>query len=220
MTERRINISRKLNDLKQLDRAMQIFGAAAHRYKSNKVSEAELKCFEEKIGITLPSDFKDFLLNIDTGAGPDYGIYSFDKMLKEYEEWSYCLDHNSKLSNPCELTNADAYGLIEKKQNNPSEFHYKRLRTANGILPIQTEGCTYCSYIILGGEQHGKIWSLDSNEFDTLPAGLITEFSFLDWFESWIDKSMSKLAKQSNKRIDENKNANDSISTPWWKRIF
>ena len=97
---------------------------------------------------------------------------------------------------------------------------YKRLRTANGILPIQTEGCTYHSYIILSGQQQGKIWSLDSNEFDTLPAGLITEFSFLDWFESWIDKSISKLTKQSNESIDENKSANNSISIPWWKRIF
>ena len=76
MTERLINISKKLNDLKQLDGAMQIFGADSHRYKSKKVSETELKCFEEKIGATLPLDLKDFLLHVGTGAGPDYGIYS------------------------------------------------------------------------------------------------------------------------------------------------
>ena len=124
------------------------------------------------------------------------------------------------MSNPCELTNADASGLIEKKQNKPSEFHYKRLKTANGILPIQTEGCTYYSYIVLNGEQYGKIWSVDSNEFDTLPAGLVTEFSFLDWFESWIDRSISKLTTQSKQSSCEKERANNSISTPWWKRIF
>lgn len=210
MTARLIEISNKLSTLKKLDRNREVFGASSHMYKNAKVSLVELESFENANDIKLTQEFRDFLLHIGTGAGPDYGIYSLNQMKKEYNEWVFCIDENSKLSNQCQLTNADAFELIQSKQNDPNGFYHKRLKSANGILPIQTEGCTYYCYIILNGEQSGKIWAADSNEFQTLPAGLIAEFSFFDWYENWLDKSISKV---NNNRIETN-----SIS--WWKRLF
>jgi len=199
------------------DRNLQIFGAVSHKYKSEKIPRTELEMFESKYKIKLPSEFKDFLLHIGSGAGPDYGIFTLSQMKKEYEEWVDCLDENSRLSNQCDLKNNDAIELIQKKQNAPKEFHYRRLKNANGILPIHTEGCTYYCYIILNGEQHGKIWSADSNEFDTLPAGMIVEFGFLDWYENWVDQCISKLGTPIRETAE---NGAEKKYKLWWKRIF
>ncbi len=218
MIERLKEISNKLAHLKRIDRNLQIFGAVSHKYQSEKISQTELETFEIENKIKLPSEFKDFLVHIGTGAGPDYGIYTLSQMTKEFEEWAGCLDESSKLSNQCDLKNNDALELIQRKQNNPSEFHYRRLRNANGILPIQTEGCTYYCCIILNGEQHGKIWSTDSNEFDALPAGIVVEFGFLDWYENWVDQCISKLGTQIKDIVGNSRTEKEY--KPWWKRIF
>lgn len=222
MTEKLSKIYAKLDYVKKLDRHKEIFGANVHKYRNTKVSETELLVFEKRIGVSLPDDFREFIINIGTGAGPDFGIYTLSQMLEEYDEWAYCLGNNSKLSNTCELTNIDALDVIEQKRKNPTNFFSKRLKTANGILPIQTEGCTYCCAIILSGEQAGKMWGVDTNEFDSLPAGLITEFDFLSWYNAWLDKSISKLNESLN--IDgDPKNGNqikNGLFRNWWEKLF
>lgn len=217
MTERLKEILNKLIHLKRMDRGLQIFGADSHKYNSNKVSLAEVEFFERQNQIKLPSEFKDFLVYIGIGAGPDYGIYSLTQMAKEYKEWAFFLDENSRLSNQCDLKNIDAIELIQNKQNDPKGFHYKRLKNANGILPIETQGCTYYCFIILNGEQVGKIWAADSNEFNTLPGGTIQEFFFLDWYENWLDKSIAKLSNPIN---ETPVNGSKKESGSWWRRFF
>jgi hypothetical protein len=214
MTPRITNILTKLNYLKQLDRNKEIFGAIQHNYRNEKISEDDVLLFENKIGAPLPSDFREFLINIGTGAGPDYGIYTFQQMIKEHEEWSLCLDPTSKIGNSCALTNKDAIEVIENKLTNPSGFFYKRLNTVNGILPIQTEGCTYYCFIVLNGEQTGRIWGVDSNEFDSLPSGITSQLYFSDWYETWLDKTILKLETASPNNAVGNK------PKTWWQRIF
>ena len=180
------DIKSKLKKLKKRDKKLKVFGADSHKYKSKKVSEEKLTKFEKNLGIVLPEEFKHFLLQIGTGAGPDYGIFKFKRMKQELEIWKkYLLQQDA--NKPFDLLNTDAEALIKKKIKNEEEFYYKRLKTANGILPIATEGCTYYFYLVVTGEQKGKIWGIDTNEFDTMPAGLTKEFSFLDWYENWLD---------------------------------
>jgi SMI1 / KNR4 family (SUKH-1) len=195
--KRLIDIESNLTKLRKLDKSYEVFGSDSHKYHSTKVGESEILSFEQRIGTELPTEFRQFLLKIGYGAGPDYGIFNLDKMIKEYEEWKSCLDERGAFDKAFELTNADANELIEKKKDDMKGFYYKRLKTANGLLPIMTEGCTYFAYIVLNGEQKGKIWGLDINEFDTLPSGVTEEFGFLTWYEAWLKKANTKIGEKS-----------------------
>jgi hypothetical protein len=119
MTERLKEISNKLNYLKKADRHFEIFGSASHRYISEKASENEIAEFESNNKIALPSALKEFLLNIGSGAGPQYGIYALTQMQREHQGWASRIDEYSELSLQCELTDINASELIQKKQNAP-----------------------------------------------------------------------------------------------------
>lgn len=203
MTEKLKEISNKLNQLKKADIRFNTFGSVSHLYNSNKSSIDEITEFESINEIELPSELKEFLLNIGYGAGPEYGIYSLTEMLREHQEWASMLDEHSKLSNQCQLSDINAIELIHKKQNDPTSFHYKRLTNVNGILPIQTEGCTYFRFIVINGEQKGKIWAVDINEFDALPALSDVESNFLDWYESWLNNSLASLVTHEKGVLDK-----------------
>ncbi|MCD4724044.1 MAG: SMI1/KNR4 family protein [Bacteroidales bacterium] len=196
-TDRKIEqIQSKLEKLKKSDKKYEVFGARSHKYHSAKVSDRDLSNFENKIGVNLPNDFREFILKIGYGAGPDYGIFGLEKMLSEFEEWKYCLDEQGEFSKEFDLSNEDAIELINKKKANMKGFYYKRLQTANGILPIMTEGCTYFAYIVLTGEQRGKIWRIDLNELDTMPSGVTKEYDFISWYEAWIEKAFIKINEE------------------------
>ena len=70
------SIKSLLDELKEKDEQYKIFGASGHRYKSLPViSESDLRNREKKFGVTLPEDFRAFLLQVQNGgAGPNYGL--------------------------------------------------------------------------------------------------------------------------------------------------
>src|SRR5262245_46434372 len=51
--------------------------AKSHRYVLNPpLTEKEVRAFEAAHGIALPTDYRDFLINVGNGgAGPEYGIF-------------------------------------------------------------------------------------------------------------------------------------------------
>lgn len=217
MNSRIHEIKEKLVLLQKVDKkfSWQIFGVSRHHFKNEKVSTIDINRFENDHRIMLPEDFKDFLLEIGHGAGPDMGIFTLKYMHETYSEIAHALNTNSFMSHEFDFNSADAYEIIENWKL--KHGFYKRLKTANGILPIQTEGCSYYQYIVISGEQKGKIWSLNSNEFDTMPSGLTKELSFLDWYEDWLNSCLDKLSEQINElnKIDVSKQHPN-----WWKKIF
>ena len=190
-----IVLQNKLNKLKKLDRKKTVFGSSTHQYRSKPISSKKIQQFEDQNNISIPEELRLFLTEIGTGAGPDYGIYNLSTILEEYENLNEWLDNISAPDKNFELTNEDARELIQQKKDNHEGFFYKRLNTVNGLLPIQTQGCTYYSFIVLNGEQRGKIWYLDTNDFDVLPAGIVGELSFFEWYEQWLDESLESLGQ-------------------------
>jgi len=109
MKEQLQRIQQKLTQAKAADKDLQVFGANGHKYHLNPpVSEAEVLAFEEKYGISLPEDYRAFMLTIgdakakksDFIAGPYYGLYAFgtslDSLLYEKIE--------TYLKAPCNLS--------------------------------------------------------------------------------------------------------------------
>lgn len=185
--EKRIeNIKTGLLRLSEKNKPYEIFGPTGN-YQPTQVHEKEIQEFESKIGISLPFEFREFLLKIGYGVGPENGLFNLKEMTDTYEIWRKCLNDKGEYNLEFELNNNDAKDLIEKKKANGKDYYYKRLKSVDGILPISTEGCTYFSYIVLKGEQKGKVWSIDINEFDTLPSGVTEELDFLTLIEKWLE---------------------------------
>lgn len=44
--------------------------------------------------------------------------------------------------------------------------------------------------------------------------------NFLDWFEAWIDKSVSQLENQLKESSSKNKYTDSQTSLPFWKKLF
>ena len=66
----------------------------------------------------LPNKSADnFLEDVGFGCGPDYGIYNFEKMTNQYEDWKSWFDNNSELSFDCELTNIVTQYFVVLKMN-------------------------------------------------------------------------------------------------------
>lgn len=190
LADRLVEIRSGLKRLKKKDKKLKVFGADSHKYKSKKVSEKKLTAFEQTLGTKLPEEFRSFLIEIGRGAGPDFGILKLKRMMQELAIWKKYLSEQ-EAAKPFDFSNTDARELTEKKVKNEEEFYHKTLKTANGVLPIATEGCSFYFYLVLSGEQKGKVWGIDADGFNTMPAGLTKELSFLDWYEDWLDNSLT-----------------------------
>lgn len=80
-------IRQKLPLAKATDKKCKIFAASSHRYELGKpIDESSLQAFEQKYQITLPDDYRAFLLQITNGGKSSYAhtgiesIYSTTQM--------------------------------------------------------------------------------------------------------------------------------------------
>lgn len=104
-----------------------------------RVTERALSEFEETHGARLPEDYRAFLLEVGEGAaGPVYGMLTLEVAIKERGRSIYGLaDPFPAPTSTCDLL----------------DF------SAPGILPINYEGCSYHSGLVITGEERGQVWS-------------------------------------------------------------
>lgn len=79
-------LANKLSLLRLRDPGLRLFGAATHRYRLNAcLSREELQNFEASVGVTLPEEYRDFLLRFGNGgAGPGYGLLPLKESIGEF----------------------------------------------------------------------------------------------------------------------------------------
>jgi hypothetical protein len=213
MKEQLQRIQQKLAQAKAADKDLEVFGASSHKYHLNPpVSEAEVLAFEEKYGVSLPEDYRDFVQTIgdanaqklETMAGPYYGLSAFgtqvDDLLYEgseiylkapcalspdmtQEEWE-------KLSAPLELEDfededdeKDGY-VIEIEDNYIEECG----KVFGGLLPLGSQGCAYYHALVLNGKYAGRVVNVN---WDLLKPVFAFETNFLDWYERYLDEVIS-----------------------------
>ncbi|MCK5218134.1 SMI1/KNR4 family protein [bacterium] len=123
-------IQDKLKRLKEKDQHYAVFGSKEHQYQMSAVlAKTELRAFEEKHGIALPSAYVDFLTKIGSGpAGPDYGLFTLDSILCEE-----CAD--------------------PKQTFNPEDTD-----DLQGCLFIGHLGCGNHNLLVVAGEHAGEVW--------------------------------------------------------------
>lgn len=227
------SLKAKLDVLKSTDIDFQVFGAGKHRYKSTPVSVSELRELESGLGVTLPCDYRQWLVEVGVGAGPYYGLLSSSQILLENEDLQEDFQTNGT-ELPADIEAIDylsdahlaAYADRAQKLGSQQDFAIT-MECARGIARISHMGCDGYCCLVLTGEHSGKvvyetrtlspndssaataIWPTGIAEFfydngDTrLRVDKGSFFSFFCWMNHWIDNSFVRLRESPLGRSKE-----------------
>ncbi|MBN2693468.1 leucine-rich repeat domain-containing protein [bacterium] len=172
-------IKKKLVILKKSDYNLELFGAKEHQYNLNpRASENDIIDFEKKYKIKLPEDYRNFLLYAgDGGAGPSFGILSFDESIKTF------------IDSPFPFSTEDAQKIVETRvYEDPYYFRKIKNKTIGDSIKISNYGSSWSLYLVIKGEQNGFLWMIGEGAYPLFykKSGNSYQLGFLDWYYEWI----------------------------------
>lgn len=203
-------IKHKLQELKRIDSAFEIFGASAHQYQFNaRLSEKEIKQFEEKYGVELPQDYKTFLTELSNdGAGPYYGIHPLQSDLgkfnpeNKFELLRYNFPHKTAWNWSAPIF--DKFDeLRESEKEQVADFFdelywesYCKYELTQGCIYIAEYGCALRFLLVVSGAEKGNIWfdqRADRKGITPVLDEQGNRLDFSDWYLTWLDKSLREI---------------------------
>jgi hypothetical protein len=163
-------------------------GQTGHCFELTRHSPDEITLFEEQLGVRLPEEYVQLLLETGSGAGPYCGLFPPGKVLAEIESLKDIVERKGRAlpspSAPFPFQQSDADEIRLRCEIGPSETLGKAVWPTNGCIPICDHGCTFLSALVTAGDQRGKVWSLNNDGAiaewrpGTRPPGLLPEGSF------------------------------------------
>jgi hypothetical protein len=134
------------------------------------LSELQLRTFETAHGISLPVEYREFLLHVGNGGQwPWLFLESFGGM--EAEPWHSWDVHPGAMAEPFPLTSAwnDPSGEPEYRDELEGDPEYERERfewleqyfnpaLLNGAIPLHNHGESRHSWLVVTGTSAGEIW--------------------------------------------------------------
>jgi hypothetical protein len=205
-------LAEKLSLLKLRDPGLHLFGPATHRYSLKAcLPREELKKFEETVGVTLPEEYRDFLLRFGNGGvGPGCGLLSLKESIDQFGN-----DPLQSLARPF-IPPRSARAKVDD-----------RAYPEDGLLPLAHVGCGHMWMIVVTGAERGAIWSYQSGydydppslELPKYPPGATPEqrleandrltdsllsnpscrLSFWDWYIDWLDRTSTQVPQRSSR---------------------
>jgi hypothetical protein len=212
------SLRNQLAELRRRDQNCKVFGASTHLYRSTPVSAAEVARLESALGVALPPEYRQFLLDIGYGAGPYYGVWGPNGSLAEIQGLAQDYEREEgKLvqpSAPFALTPNDLRTIEAGFAAGEKCPAAERDWPCSGCLPICHQGCTFWSVLVLTGHFVGRVWDVAffigySGEW--LPARrppgwwetgmppprelprLPSPPTFGEWFNGWVERCLSDL---------------------------
>jgi hypothetical protein len=235
MSEQINRIKDKIEELRQLDRKCALFGSQNHQYKLNPtLSMDNVRQFEATHAVTLPDGYVGFLTEIGNGgAGPFYGLEPIHNTL--YDDLDY--KRPDSLLNPgkpflhTEPWNVEFQPSVDEDENEEEyenerdkfEENYFDTGHMNGVLAICNYGCAVSLNLVVNGQEYGNVWTDDrSNDNGIHPShelGNKGKITFLDWYELWLDNSISeiKIKNASLRDADDQIGNHRQDKKAWWK---
>jgi SMI1 / KNR4 family (SUKH-1) len=191
-----------------------VFGSDAHRFELfPPVTEETISRFEQHYRITLPTDYRGFLIQVGNGgAGPAYGLFPLGEI--EGESWRENDGLIGTLSLPFPHTGPwnDQSGrpeFDEDQEDDPnwehqyqadlSEWekrHYHNPKFINGAIPICHLGCASRQWLVVQGPETGHIWNdfrADSGGLKPVEQPGRNRVTFLQWYLAWLQSAAIRL---------------------------
>ena len=208
-----LQLKQNLTQLAILDATFEVFGSESHQYQLQPcLKDTDIQVFETTYNITLPSEYRHFLLEMGNGgAGPGYGLYKIYPVASAAEipptpnQVNYDL-----ISQPFPLTKAwNDLDLLTKNHHD----EYLNSQFIQGSITLANYGCGIYAMLVITGEQSGKMWVDDrTNDNGIYPASrnfchvfhdadddlqLDSDdeqaLSFYDWYEDWLNRSLEQV---------------------------
>lgn len=208
-----VDFNKNLEVFNNDNRNADLFDVVSHRYQLGPcLSEAEVSAFEARHSLSLPADYRAFLLEVgDGGAGPYYGLYSLAKALTIVQR---------KVGNPPDVLSrpfphAEPYLHPVDADDDVLEAFYSEVydpQHVHGTLPLADFGCGIDALLVVNGAAHGTLWLDDrysengvwplyviNGVVDFTPdlfleadedEDTVAHCSFAEWYAGWLDERL------------------------------
>lgn len=189
-------IEHKLSVLRSVDSTFKVFGSEHHKYELGRtITENEIIAFEQKHRISLPFDYRSFILRFgDAACGPFYGLLTIEKGV-------YDLPQNIRDSDIIMLSNPFRFISPWNRESiigdvDFQEDEYDDVKWCDGMLRICHAGCGHFINIVVTGTEYGNIWhdgrASDEGIFPLSFGDKGQKYSFLDWYINWLDSAIKE----------------------------
>jgi hypothetical protein len=202
------NIRDRLRRLAEIFKPDQldVYGTS-HRFVLNDpVSEADIAAFEKRNRVSLPADYRNFLLHVGNGgAGPCYGIHKLgtadDDKPWSKDDWlvgtlSKAFPHTSAW-NPVPIDSET--GEPDEEALEEIEEEYLDPKQSNGAIPISHHGCNIRYWLVVTGPERGNVWfdqRVDWGGLSPATVGDSQRVTFLNWYLDWLSEAEIKQGRK------------------------
>lgn len=195
-----------------------VFGSNAHKFRAHPpLTEEVVREFEVAHRITLPAEYRGFLLHVGNGgAGPYYGLFKLGEMddgfghaaWKENDGFvgvpSEPFPHTEPWNDFSEEPEFDESREGDKEYEADYDTRrsvwerkvYWSPANVNGAIPICHLGCAQRQWLVVTGPEAGNVWfdlRVDKAGLYPLSDDEADRVSFLRWYRSWLDDALRKL---------------------------
>ncbi|MGW5879089.1 SMI1/KNR4 family protein [Nocardiopsis terrae] len=186
------------------------YGGTGHHFRlAAPLSEPEVTEAETRWGVSLPEDYRGFLLQVGAGgAGPGYGLSTLHRTGTGWE-WTDVggETRHEALTVAFPTSEERVRRLAEHEAREPTrsgfatreafEAAYRVWRDADdelfdtssdGAVCLSHEGCGHCLWLVVTGPERGSMW-VDGFSADGgfRPLGTPHErVGFADWYLDWV----------------------------------
>ncbi|APU15832.1 MULTISPECIES: SMI1/KNR4 family protein [Actinoalloteichus] len=183
MDTRSSRILEKLARAKADPSLLKSFGAAKHEFTLNPpLPESAIVGFEAEHGVTLPADYRRFLLELgDGGAGPSYGLLRLSAAYTEPFDYPGALTEPSAFVPGTEYSTGwwDDFPGPDDRRPDPLQ----------GTLSVVHHGCSDFTQLVVTGPGRGRL--VNVNWDGAVPPYVLEDLDFLSWYERWLDELLA-----------------------------
>jgi hypothetical protein len=184
---------------------------------------------EKLHGVRLPHAYRSFILDVGAGgAGPNYGLFTFDRSSVARElpgsAWSGFLQASAVYRTP--FAHGVAWNPKELLEGeNPSDAYYSETETT-GTWLLSDYGCAIWDFMVINGAARGEIWrdrrtegrglcplAPGSDREDSQGSGRHT-------FDTWYSEWLRALVEDQLRRIEIRMNGSALQVKGWFARLI
>lgn len=172
------------------------------------LEEAEVLAFESQHAISLPAEYREFLLTIaNGGVGPVGGLERLGQFAGS--KWDQLPGLVGDLSTPFPYTekwNAQPIdGSLPVEEQYQQQDRYWDTQHVNGAIPICDLGGGLRQLLIVTGPERGHIWFDDRADWQGLYPDSTDNgkrLSFFEWYRRWADQTLESINRQGSSTDD------------------